>query len=135
MKMGRTVACLALALISAPAHAEILPPTLSPGSDEIVAMVADQYKKVVQDCGKGAQCLRSKVHDASETLAATYRGVVRANPKQTANLRATQEAWSKFVKANCEFLGLMANNSAEYQACMLHYIETRTYELHHYIGW
>ena len=133
MNMRRTVARLALALafIAAPAHAETL-------RDDIIDAATAEYKRAVHDCGGVAQCLRSKVHDASEGLATTYRSVensLRSNPKQSADLRASQEAWSRFVKANCEFLGSVTKNPAEYQACMLHYIETRAWELHTYIGW
>jgi uncharacterized protein YecT (DUF1311 family) len=131
--MRRTVARLALALafIAAAAHAQTL-------RDDIIDAATAEYKRIVHDCQEVVPCLRSKVQEASEGLATTYRSVeksLRSNPKQSADLSASQEAWSKFVKANCEFLGSMTKDPAEYQLCMLHYIETRALELHTYIGW
>lgn len=128
---------LALAFISAPvcAHAETM--TLR---GQIADDAAYSYKEAVKSCAGPtlAQCLQKEVRNATKSLAVTYKGVeqsLRASPKQTAGLHASQRAWSEFVKTNCEFLGSLTKDLTEYQACMLHYIETRSLELHTYIGW
>ena len=107
---------------------------------DIANSATQSYEDAVKRCTQPmlAQCLQREVRDATESLVVTYKSVeesLRSNPKELPGLRASQRAWSEFLKTNCEFLGSVTKSSSEYQACMLHSIYTRSSELHTYIGW
>jgi uncharacterized protein YecT (DUF1311 family) len=133
--MRSLLIAVAVLTVSVPAQAQTSTPTLR---GDIITAAAAEYARVINECGERASCLRAKVQEATANLAVTYHSVtdsLRSNSKQRAALQATQQAWALFVKANCAFIGSLANEPADALACQLHYTTTRAEELHTYIGW
>lgn len=119
--------------------AELLP------SGQILSAANEDYAELVNRCGPFSlsdrsfdNCLQKAAAEADRRMTEAYRqslSIIAPSKKEA--LRETQRVWLQFLKANCEFIRLIAPSDSrkqQYYDCLIRMAIERAKELRNRIG-